>query len=230
MAYEYLGHYPKQTLKPLEEEQEKAQVFLNSYKEEKSLAEKYFAKAENKLRDIKKIFITLSLDIGERNKDIIKDLHLIEIRVSELKALSSELSKELRKLRKLAEKADLAINAESTDDLLASAETIGSIQFLAKDFPGKNIQALQKILDTLKQKESGIVAILAGVDKGKVQLAVGLGKGAIDQGYSAGDLVKKVAPIIGGSGGGRPGMAMAGGKQPENLNKLFEEARKLFLT
>ena len=56
-------------------------------------------------------------------------------------------------------------------------------------------------------------------------LLAGFSKDLVERGFSAGDWVKKVAPTVGGGGGGRPDMAQAGGKQPENINVALDAAR-----
>jgi alanyl-tRNA synthetase len=76
--------------------------------------------------------------------------------------------------------------------------------------------------DTLKQKlgDSGI-CVLAGSDGEKVALVITVGKALVQKGIKAGDLVKVLAAIVGGSGGGKPEMAQAGGKEPGKLAELL---------
>lgn len=102
-------------------------------------------------------------------------------------------------------------------DLLARAENKGDYQLLVAELEGVDAQALREILQLVKDKLSNAVVILASKEIDKVQLAAGVSANLTAK-LKAGDLVNFVAAQVGGKGGGKPEMAMAGGTQPQNLN------------
>jgi alanyl-tRNA synthetase len=82
------------------------------------------------------------------------------------------------------------------------------------------------VLDNLRDKMGSGVLVLGSADDGKVSLCVGVTKDLTDR-VKAGDIVKQVAPIVGGGGGGRPDMAQAGGKNPEKLPEAIDKAPEI---
>jgi alanyl-tRNA synthetase len=106
------------------------------------------------------------------------------------------------------------------DDLLAKAVDIKGVKLLAAVLPGADAKALRDTLDQLKNKLKTAVLVLASVDGEKVQLAAGVTNDTLAK-VKAGDLVNFVAQQVGGKGGGKPDMAMAGGTQPAGLDKAL---------
>src|SRR5690606_18354453 len=88
---------------------------------------------------------------------------------------------------------------------------------------GLDRAALRDLADQLKQQLGSGVVVLAARSDDKVSLVVSVTKDLTSR-VTAGDLVKRLAPIVGGGGGGRPEFAEAGGKQPEHIDKLLAEA------
>ena len=83
---------------------------------------------------------------------------------------------------------------------------------------GTGPDALRALCDKAKEREEAIVAVFAGVTEGKATLAASCNKAAQDRGLKAGVLVKAVAQLCGGNGGGRPDFAMAGAKDQSKLD------------
>jgi alanyl-tRNA synthetase len=102
------------------------------------------------------------------------------------------------------------------DDLLARAADVKGIKVLAATLEGADAKTLRDTLDQLKNKLKTAAIVLASVDGGKVQLAAGVTADATAR-VRAGDLVNHVASQVGGKGGGKPDMAMAGGTDPSRL-------------
>jgi len=134
-------------------------------------------------------------------------------KVSVLVERSRKLEKELEQLKaKLAN----AQGSELTDD----AVEINGIKVLAAKLEGIDAKGLRDTMDQLKSKLGSCVIVLGAVNGDKVSLAAGVSKDTTKL-IRAGDLVNSVASQVGGKGGGRPDMAMAGGNQPENLEKAL---------
>jgi len=131
-------------------------------------------------------------------------------RVQQMVERNRQLEKELEQL-----KAKLASSAGS--DLAAQAEDINGMKVLAARLEGTDAKALRDIVDQLKQKLGTAAIVLATVSGDKVSLAAGVTKDTMGR-VKAGDLVNHVASQVGGKGGGRPDMAMAGGNDPAALD------------
>ncbi|WP_198650560.1 alanine--tRNA ligase [Saccharospirillum mangrovi] len=129
---------------------------------------------------------------------------------------ATQSQQRLRELERTVEqlKAKLAANAGA--DLASSAVEIAGIQVLAVELEGADAKTLRATLDQLKDKLKTAAIVLAAVNDGKVQLAAGVTKDSTDR-IKAGDLVNQVASQVGGKGGGKPDMAMAGGSEPAKL-------------
>ena len=102
------------------------------------------------------------------------------------------------------------------DDLLSKAVDVNGLKVLAAQLEGADAKTLRDTLDKLKDKLKSAVIVLAAVDGGKVQLAAGVTNDRIGK-LKAGELVNFVASQVGGKGGGKPDMAMAGGTEPANI-------------
>ena len=86
---------------------------------------------------------------------------------------------------------------------------------------------MRQLIDVMRRKrETGLAVLLAVAAEGKVQLVAGFSKDLIDRGLHAGNWLKEVAPVVGGGGGGRPDLAQAGGKSPEQIPAALEKARE----
>ena len=134
-------------------------------------------------------------------------------KVSALVERSRKMEKELDQLKgKLAS----AQGSELTDN----AVEVKGIKVLAARLDGVDAKGLRDTMDQLKSKLGSCAIVLAVVDGNKVSIAAGVSKDSIKR-IKAGDLVNSVASQVGGKGGGRPDMAMAGGNQPENLEKAL---------
>ena len=138
-------------------------------------------------------------------------------KLSGLLSLNKALEKQLAQL-----KAQMA--ASAGDDLGARAVELAGIKVLVANLEGFNPKSLRDTVDQLKNKLGASVIVLACAAEGKVNLVAGVSKALTDR-VKAGELVNMVAEQVGGKGGGRPDMAMAGGSQPENLSVALESVQ-----
>jgi alanyl-tRNA synthetase len=114
------------------------------------------------------------------------------------------------------------INASASTDLLAGVREIGGVKALAVKVDMADPKGLRELSDTLKDRlGSGVIAIGTEIG-GKASLLVVVTKDLTSR-FKAGDLIKGLAPIIGGSGGGKPELAQAGGSKPEKLHEALEK-------
>jgi alanyl-tRNA synthetase len=136
------------------------------------------------------------------------------------------LIEEVKELKKQAtrRKAEVAPKT-SPDELLASATEVGDAKVVVASLGSESPDDLRQLIDALRRKQPVALAVLlASSAEGKVNLAAGLTPDLIAQGLNAGQWLKAVAPVVGGGGGGRPDLAQAGGKQPDQIPAALEKA------
>ncbi|MDG2381190.1 MAG: alanine--tRNA ligase [Pirellulaceae bacterium] len=114
----------------------------------------------------------------------------------------------------------------SAADLIDRAEKVGDVTVVVAEVLHANSNVLRQLIDQLRKAVAPCVVFLATSDgDSKVILVAGVSRDLVDQ-LHAGNLVKQVAPIVGGGGGGKPDMAQAGGKDPTSLPQALEAAQK----
>ncbi|WP_296967202.1 alanine--tRNA ligase [uncultured Eubacterium sp.] len=123
------------------------------------------------------------------------------------------------------------LNAEMTKlksaDMFSSAVDVDGLELYTAKVEGTTPDALHSMGDDVKTKGDNVVAVLAGVNGDKANFVAVCGKGAIAKGVKAGDLVKEVAKIANGGGGGRPDSAMAGAKDITKIDEALSKAEEI---
>ena len=142
--------------------------------------------------------------------------HLLKAPSSELTQKIAQVQDNVKALEKELARLKSKLAASQGDDLSAQAVEIKGVKVLAAALEGADARSLRETLDKLKDKLKSAVIVLAAVEGGKVQLAAGVTADATGK-VKAGDLVNHVAQQVGGKGGGRADMAMAGGTEPAGL-------------
>lgn len=139
-------------------------------------------------------------------------------------ALSAELKEKEREIASL----EAEIAASKTADLMKDAKQIGGVRLVTADIGEAGADALRSLCDKALESGDDIIAVFAGknAEKGTASFACRVGKKAIECGAHAGNIVREVARVAGGAGGGKPDSAMAGAKDvskiPEALKKASE--------
>jgi len=125
-----------------------------------------------------------------------------------------------RELHREIEMLQSRLNVAASGDLLSQAVEVGGIKLLAVQVQVEDIRALRDLSDTLKERiGDGVIALGAAIG-GKANLLVAVTKG-LSASIKAGDIIKQIAPLVGGSGGGKPELAQAGGSQPDKLDEAL---------
>ncbi|MBO8177574.1 MAG: alanine--tRNA ligase [Bacillus sp. (in: Bacteria)] len=151
-------------------------------------------------------------DVAQKLKSHPKDV------ITKVDALLQEMKELQRENESLAAKLS---NIEA-GNLADKVKEVEGIKVLASKVNVADMNSLRNMVDELKQKlESGIV-VLGTAQNGKVNIIAGVTKDLVNKGYHAGKLVKEVASRCGGGGGGRPDMAQAGSKNPEQLDAALQ--------
>jgi len=116
---------------------------------------------------------------------------------------------------------------DSLGDVMNQIKEINGVKLLAVQAEGVDMNGLRDLGDQLKEKlGEGVILLLSSLD-GKVNIVAMATQKALDAGAHAGNLIKGLAPLVGGGGGGRPNMAQAGGKNPAGISEAIEQAPEL---
>jgi alanyl-tRNA synthetase len=142
-------------------------------------------------------------------------------RSRELDAAREELEQARREVKKKS-KADTPSAAEPEPEL----EVVGGVNVIVQLVEGLDADALLDLSDRFKQRSAPAAVVLGSRTDGSVHLVANFDDSVASR-ISAGEVVKQIAPLVGGGGGGRPTMARAGGKDPEKLPDAVAKAREL---
>jgi alanyl-tRNA synthetase len=156
-------------------------------------------------------------------KELKKTAALLRANPMELSERVEKLLQNQRELEKEIEALKGKLASRDSADLLDKVKEIGGVKILATIVDAPDVKSLRDFGDKVRDKLKSGVILLGSKVEGKAMLLCMVTKDLTDK-YNAGSIVKEVAPIVGGKGGGRPDMAQAGGPNPE---KLEEALRKL---
>ena len=166
----------------------------------------YYQEMEEKLAETARILKTTPVSLTERAE------HLM----AELKALQSENESLKSKAAK-----------EALGDVMDQVVEVNGVKLLATKVSGVDMNGLRELGDQLKAKiAEGVVVLMSDLD-GKVNMVAMATDGAMKKGAHAGNLIKGIAALVGGGGGGRPNMAQAGGKNPAGIDEAIKKSAEV---
>ena len=146
-----------------------------------------------------------------------------------LEELDSLTILELADLVKALEE-EFGVSAAAMADVTGGAEEINGIKVFSAVLAGTVGDGLRKAGDDLKSKNDSFIAVLAGHADGKGNFLCICSKEAIEKGANAGQIVKQIAAIAGGKGGGKPDSAMGGGKDPSKMDEALNSVADFVAT
>ena len=152
---------------------------------------------------------------------------LLKVRADDLPAQIEKLLAEDKSMRKQLDELQTLKERAEAQKLLVGVEEIGALKYVKGVVQAKTPDDLRNVADFLIDKLDGGVIVLAAVNDGKVSLVVKADKKAVSSGVHAGKIVKEIAKLVGGGGGGRPDMAQAGGKNPDGIPDTFDAAKNI---
>ncbi|MGL5259420.1 MAG: alanine--tRNA ligase [Lachnospiraceae bacterium] len=166
----------------------------------------YYNELESLVEEVTKTLKTTQANMIPRIEQLLSELKTTQ---SENESLKSKMAK------------------EALGDVLDQVQVIKDVKLLATSVSGVDMNGLRELGDQLKEKLGEGVVVLASDFDGKVNLIAMATNVAQEKGAHAGNLIKGIASIVGGGGGGRPNMAQAGGKNPENIKEAIDKVQEV---
>lgn len=143
--------------------------------------------------------------------------------LKEVVTKTEQLQQQLRDLQKENEQLAGKLANQQAGDIFKDVKDVSGVRYIAAQVNVKDMNQLRQLADQWKQKELSDVLVLATAQDEKVSLLAAMTKDMNGKGLKAGDLIKAIAPKVGGGGGGRPDMAQAGGKNPAGIADALAE-------
>ena len=152
---------------------------------------------------------------------------MLKCRPEELAGRIEALHAELREKQRALSRIEMKGAGAAAADLVQQALDVNGVKLVTARVDGMSSEAMRALSDDLRGRLGSGIVVLGAVREGSVQFVGAVSKDLVDKGYHAGNLIREVAKIAGGGGGGRPDFAQAGGKNPERLDEALAKAKEL---
>jgi alanyl-tRNA synthetase len=167
----------------------------------------------------------------EQASDVVDELSaMLKVPSESLVERVGQLLKDNKKLAKELKTAARQSGSDSMAEargLLEKSEKIGDASVIIGQLSATSVEQAREAVDMLKKKAKSAAIVLAFDDDGRATLLAGVTDDLVAKGLKAGDIVKEIAPIVDGGGGGRPQMAQAGGKNPKKIGDALTRAGEI---
>ena len=141
---------------------------------------------------------------------------------SEIAQKAVQLMAEFKNKDKTIEQLEAKLAFGKLDEILKNRQNIGSIEIITSALENSSADEIRSICEKVKGENDNAVIVLAAISTDKITFCAAVGKNAVTNGIKAGEIVSGAAKITGGNGGGRPDIAMAGGKDASKVNDALE--------
>ena len=169
-------------------------------------------------------------ELRSGQEKLIRAAQLLKTTSNELESRIGGMLSEMKEIKSQLEKFKEQASLGEARTFLTSAKEVKGLKLVTAQRDGMDANALRKLGDFLRDKEPKIVGVLASVNEGKVTLLAVCGKEAVASGVKAGDIIKAIAPICGGKGGGKPDSAMGGGTEVSKVDDALAAVDDLILS
>jgi alanyl-tRNA synthetase len=165
--------------------------------------------------------------IYEHEDQLNKISELLKTPTQDVVGRVDQQSKYIKKLEKELETAQFSTIQQSVGGILESSPTVKDSKLVAHVFNNVTMDTLRKVSDLVKQKAKSALVVLGSKTNEDAHLLIAVTDDLVERGIKAGDLIKEIAPLMGGSGGGRPQLAQAGSKHPAKVADAVEQSKKI---
>jgi alanyl-tRNA synthetase len=169
-----------------------------------------------------------AIDFIQKSRDVLFDVEkLLNTTIEELPQKIRILTENFRDREKQLQKLQAQQLKYKIEDIITNSEMVGNVSLTIQKFKNIDIELLKEAADKFREKsENGIILLINQIDD-KLNFVCAITDDLIPKGFHAGTLVKEVAKVTSGGGGGRPHMATAGGKNPEKLDEALIKLKSI---
>ena len=165
--------------------------------------------------------------IRENEKLIAETAEIMKTVPADIAKRAAQLQNELKEHQKKIDAITQKLSNMMAVDLFNYSKSTAGLKVVAAKVENMTSDELRKLTDAIREKDSTVVCVLASVNGGKISFAAACGADAVKKGAHSGNILKEIAKLCGGGGGGRPDSATAGGSKPENLEAALEQVNNI---
>ncbi|MBF0384677.1 MAG: alanine--tRNA ligase [Candidatus Omnitrophica bacterium] len=162
--------------------------------------------------------------IAGQQKSLLDIANTLKAPIGEVTSRAKAMAEKIKSMEKELDAARFDSIKASIDDILQKAENHAGTKIISRIFKDIEIGILRKVCDLIRQKENSSAIILGAKSDGNASLIISFSEDLVKIGLRADECIKKVAPLINGSGGGKPQLAQAGSKDPGNIDEAVKQA------
>ncbi|MDD3839939.1 MAG: alanine--tRNA ligase [Clostridia bacterium] len=180
------------------------------------------------IRRIEAVTGKYALDyMKSREKTLVRISDKLKVNVNDVEKRIDALIETTKNLEKEVEKLKGKFVRDRSDELINSANQIKGIKVVARKVGSMDINSMRNFADNIRSKMENCLVVLAAQNGERVSWVAMADKSAVNQGINCSNIIKKLANITGGGGGGRPDMAQAGGKKPEKIDDAISQIESI---
>lgn len=165
--------------------------------------------------------------LKKNDEQISKISSILKVKPNDLDSKILSLTDEIKSLEKELKEIKSKLTLDSLDDFIKEKIDLDGISFVAKKVEIENKNELMDLIDKLRDKLGRSIVVLANVFNNKLTFTVAVSKDLVSKKIHAGNIVKEIAKLVGGNGGGRADIAQAGGKEIEKVDFALKESEKI---
>ncbi len=178
------------------------------------------------LRRLEAVTSRMAIDLTNKEEEILRELEeKLETSYENLPKRVETLLEELNTAQKHIRKYQNKKIKEELELVLKKSEVINDQQVIISKVPSSNMEEMRHYSDLIRDKAKSCIVLLGTISRGKSLLLAAVTKDIIEKGFSSKDLIQKIAPIVGGGGGGKPDLAQAGGQKTDNLDQALVKGK-----
>lgn len=164
-----------------------------------------------------------------KNMDKIMDdaAQILKTNKKDLVEKASQTIEEIKELKKELEKTNSKLMSIESESIFTEIIQIKGANVLIKDFEGMDVNAMRDLGDKIKDKLNSVLLVFISKESEKVNIMISATKDLVEKGVHSGKIIKEVAGVLGGSGGGRPDMAQAGAKDATKIKDAKIKAEQI---
>jgi alanyl-tRNA synthetase len=165
--------------------------------------------------------------VRERDKLLGEVAEVLKTSPAEAPEAAARMAESLRAAEKQLERLQRKTMVSQADEIAGQAVELKGINLIAARVDAGDVEAMSALADSLAKKLKSVVIVLGGPTNGKVAFVGKVTPDLVQRGFHAGNLIREVAKVAGGGGGGRPDFAQAGGKDANKLDEALAKAREI---